>query len=125
MIEAAAPFLDMKSVVFDKLTFIQQIKYVKEGGNMMIGLQGAGMMNSLFLEKGSSVVCLFQYNAASDSFRRLLKPLFNYYTWVNKNINNSVTNLTLDPYHDQADTIVNISEFLDVIKIALSTINTV
>ena len=89
---------------------------------MMIGLQGAGMMNSLFLEKGSSVVCLFQYNAASDSFRRLLKPLFNYYTWVNTHVNNSVTNLTHDPHHDQADTIVNISEFLDVIKIALSTL---
>ena len=125
MIEAVAPFLHMKSVVFDRLTFTQQIKYVKEGGNMIIGMQGAGMINSIFLEKGSSVVCLFQYNAASDSFRRMLKPLHNYYTWVNTHIKNSVTNLTLDPYHDQADTIVNVSEFLDVIKIALSTVNTV
>ena len=33
MIKAVAPFLDMKSVVFDNLTFVQQIKYVKEGGN--------------------------------------------------------------------------------------------
>ena len=125
LIEAVAPFLHMKSVVFDRLTFTQQIKYVKEGGNMIIGMQGAGMINSIFLEKGSSVVCLFQYNAASDSFRRMLKPLHNYYTWVNTHIKNSVTNLTLDPYHDQADTIVNVSEFLDVIKIALSTVNTV
>lgn len=113
--------LSLNIVTVDQLSFLEQIQRVRNGGSVMIGMQAAGMLNALYLRKNSSIIVLFQYNAASDSFGKLFKPLdyFKYYTWVNKHIKNSFTNITEDVYHDQADTIVNVSEFVHVVTMVL------
>ena len=75
-------------------------------------MQGAGLMNGMFLSKAAHVIVLFQYNAASDSFAELLRPrLASYKRWINHNLTNSFNDEEKDPYHDIANTVVNIEEF--------------
>ena len=84
-------------------------------------------MNAMYLPSGSAIVVLFQYMAASDSFSSMFagraRP---YLRWVNKDKNNSfVKNESMDPYHDNADTIVDLQAFRGVIEDALSKLKKV
>ena len=95
----------------ERLPFREQLRRMGDYA-LLVGMQGAGLINGLFLPAGAHVVVLFQYNAASDSFAQLLRPrVASYRRWVNVNKENSFNDPEKDPFHDIADTIVDEAEF--------------
>ena len=95
----------------ETMTMREQVSSMKKY-SVLVGMQGAGLMNGMFLSKAAHVIVLFQYNAASDSFAELLRPrLASYKRWINHNLTNSFNDEEKDPYHDIANTVVNIEEF--------------
>ena len=95
----------------EKMTMRDQLDSMQKY-SILVGMQGAGLINGLFLPKAAHAVVLFQYNAASDSFAELLRPrLTSYKRWINHNESNSRNDRDKDPFHDIADTIVDTAEF--------------
>jgi hypothetical protein len=96
---------------FEQMTMREQITSMANY-SIVVGMQGAGFINALFLSKHAHVIVLFQYNAASDSFGALLRPrLRKYNRWINSHEQNSFNDVDKDPYHDIADTKVDMKEF--------------
>ena len=101
----------------ETMTMRQQIEKMNTF-SILVGMQGAGFINGMFLSTFAHVIVLFQYNAASDSFAELLRPrVQSYQRWMNYNESASVNDKLKDPYHDIADTIVDINEFQMLWKI--------
>jgi hypothetical protein len=95
----------------EKMTMREQVLSMRRY-SVLVGMQGAGLVNGMFLSKAAHVVVLFQYNAASDSFAELLRPrLASYRRWMNHNVTNSFNDEEKDPFHDIANTVVDLEEF--------------
>ena len=128
LIRGVSDMLPMvRSISFENMSFHDQVKSL-ENCSLYIGMQGAGIINALYLPRGSAIVVLFQYMAASDSFSRLFeraeKGRHPYFRWVNRNVSNSVVqNEALDPFHDNADTIVDVREFRGIVKKAIHALD--
>jgi EGF domain-specific O-GlcNAc transferase len=121
LIANIADILPTTIISFEGMPFREQVR-LSTKCTVFIGMQGAGIMNAMYLPSGSAIVVLFQYMAASDSFSSMFagraRP---YLRWVNKDKNNSfVKNESMDPYHDNADTIVDLQAFRGVIEDALA-----
>ena len=101
-------------VDFDGMTLGEQVARVQRF-SVLVGMQGAGMINGMWLPRGAAALVLFQLNPSGDHFRKLLRPLLGaqrYFTWVNTNASASlIADPERDPYGDQADTRVDVSEF--------------
>ena len=96
---------------FEDMTMREQVTSMSKYA-IVVGMQGAGFINALFLSKQAHVIVLFQYNAASDSFAELLRPrVHSYKRWINSIEANSKNDPQKDPYHDIADTVVDMHEF--------------
>lgn len=106
---------------FEDYTLREQLALARSYA-LLVGMQGAGFINALFMSRDAAVVVLFQYGAASDSFGKLLRPRLSYHRWINEHRALSFTDTTRDPYHDNADTIVSINEFQAVVRKAVSKI---
>ena len=104
-------YIETDVLQFERLTFKEQLRLMGKYA-LIVGMQGAGLINSLFLPEGAHVIVLFQFNAASDSFAQLLRPrVASYRRWVNQIRKNSIHDPEKDPFHDIADTIVDEEEF--------------
>ena len=88
----------------------------------LIGMNGAGLINGLFLPQGGVNVQLVPYKAQLNfvEFGSLLSARGPYLEWHNQheNLNRDVPG---DKYHGQADTIVNVDEFIELVKKVLRT----
>eukprot|EP00614_Pseudopedinella_elastica_P027974 CAMPEP_0172626514 /NCGR_PEP_ID=MMETSP1068-20121228/150692_1 /TAXON_ID=35684 /ORGANISM="Pseudopedinella elastica, Strain CCMP716" /LENGTH=278 /DNA_ID=CAMNT_0013436143 /DNA_START=272 /DNA_END=1108 /DNA_ORIENTATION=+ len=81
---------------------------------VMVGGQGSGLTNGLYLPSESPVVILYQYGGW-DVFEEFLKPRGPLLWWTNSNASASVCNQSIDPLCDSPDTLVDIPEALAVI----------
>lgn len=121
---------DLAAAVQDDLgAVVQWIEFGREGFKadvaalqhvrVLVGGQGSGLTNGLYLRPHSAVVCLYQLGAW-DVFEEYLKPRGPYRWWANSNPAASVCNKTVDRFCDSPDTVVDISAALEVIKSALA-----
>jgi protein O-GlcNAc transferase len=65
---AAAAAITMERVDFSQMTYLEQLTAVQRF-TVLVGMQGAGMINALFMKEGAVAVVLFQYGASGDMFR--------------------------------------------------------
>jgi len=98
--------------------FLEDVKAVQPL-RVLVGGQGSGLTNGLYLRPGSAVVCLYQLNGW-DVFEEYLKPRGPYHWWVNTDPEASVCNKTIDRFCDSPDTMIDIPAALSVIKSALA-----
>ena len=87
-------------------------------------MNGAGLMNAIYLPDGAVAIQLAPYNATQiniDEFGRVLKSRGPYLEWRNTHAEKSHSNRRHDPYNSQADTEVDIPEFIELIQEALRT----
>jgi protein O-GlcNAc transferase len=104
----------------ERLSFREQLARMSEYA-LLVGMQGAGLINALFLPEGAHIIVLFQFNAASDSFAQLLRPrVGSYRRWINQDRKSSVNDPKKDPFHDIADTVVDEEEFEMMLKATLA-----
>ena len=117
---AAQPRLQatFEGVQFDGMSFGQQVAAVS-GFSVLVGMQGAGMSNALYLRPGAVVVVMYQFGAQYDLFSELLRPRGPYLTWTNAHERNSVCNRTVDRFCDSPDTLVDEQEFVALMRKAL------
>jgi len=86
---------------------------------VLVGGQGSGLTNGLYLRPRSAVVCLYQLGGW-DVFEEYLKPRGPYHWWVNTNPEASVCNKTIDRFCDSPDTVIDIPTAVEVIGTALA-----
>ena len=112
-------------VDFDGMTLGEQVARVQRF-SVLVGMQGAGMINGMWLPRGAAALVLFQLNPSGDHFRKLLRPLLGtrrYFTWVNTNASASlIADPERDPYGDQADTRVDVKEFSAQLSAAAASV---
>ena len=122
---AAQPHLQatFEGIQFDGMSFGQQVAAVS-GLSVLVGMQGAGMSNALYLRPGAVAVVLYQFGAQHDLFAELLRPRGPYLTWINAHERNSVCNRTVDRFCDSPDTIVDEQEFVKLMSKALKMLAT-
>jgi len=87
---------------------------------VLVGMQGAGMTNGLFLPAGAAAVVLYELGAVEDLFAELLRPRGPYLAWVNEHEENSVCDQAADRFCDSPDTVVDVGEFIEVLAKALT-----
>ena len=87
--------------------------------SVLVGMQGAGMTNGIFLPTDATAVVLYELGAVEDLFAELLRPRGPYLAWVNKHEANSVCDKAVDRFCDSPDTVVDASEFLLLMAKAL------
>ncbi|XP_046370720.2 alpha-1,3-arabinosyltransferase XAT3-like [Haliotis rufescens] len=123
LVEAVSNIADVELVDFSRLSFKQQIEKVQEY-SVLVGMNGAGLMNGLFLSPGAVTVQLVPFRADLNfkEFGQLLKNRGPYLEWHNEHANLS-QELPNDPYHGQSDTTVQVGEFVELIKKALQLVN--
>eukprot|EP00946_MAST-07B_sp_MAST-7B-sp1_P000759 g759.t1 len=114
--------IDTDVLRLERLSFREQLQRMGEYA-LLVGMQGAGLINALFLPEGAHMIVLFQFNAASDSFAQLLRPrLGSYRRWINQDRKSSINDPDKDPFHDIADTVVNVEEFELMLKATLGEV---
>ncbi|EDV21035.1 uncharacterized protein TRIADDRAFT_60391 [Trichoplax adhaerens] len=121
LINSVKSLANIELVDFNGMTFKQQVKLMRKY-SVLIGMNGAGLMNGLFLPKGAVNIQLVPYKAQLNfkEFGSLLSVRGPYLEWHNQHehLNHDVPG---DNYHGQADTIVKVDEFVELIKKALNT----
>jgi protein O-GlcNAc transferase len=116
---ASAAGIALHPVDFSSMTYLEQLAAVQRF-TVLVGMQGAGMINAMYLREGAVAVVLFQYGATEDMFRRLLSSRGPYLHWVNGHENNSICNTTIDRFCDSPNTIVDPTEFVALLRSALA-----
>ncbi|XP_023241449.1 protein O-linked-mannose beta-1,4-N-acetylglucosaminyltransferase 2-like [Centruroides sculpturatus] len=112
-------FAVVEIIDFSELSFKQQVQKVQEY-SVLVGINGAGLTNALYLPESSVAVQLVPYKAQLnvDEFATLLKARGPYLQWDNTHSElNSPTKS--DPFNNGSDTIVHKQEFIKIIKKAL------
>lgn len=87
-------------------------------------MNGAGLMNAIYLPEGAVAIQLSPFNATQlnvNEFGRVLQSRGPYLEWRNGHPEMSHSDRTRDPYNSQADTVVNVEEFVELIQKALRT----
>jgi hypothetical protein len=85
---------------------------------LLLGGQGSGLINGLYLRPSSSTMVLYQYQGW-DVFHPYLKPIGGLYSWYNRDVSKSFCDQEIDPYCDSPDTEVNIEQVVEMVKLAL------
>ena len=89
---------------------------------VLVGVNGAGLMNGIYLGEGAVTIQLVPFNATQlnvREFGNILKSRGPYLEWWNKHEELNRGNLERDPYNSQADTEVHVDEFTQLIRDAL------
>ncbi|XP_046574394.1 alpha-1,3-arabinosyltransferase XAT3-like isoform X2 [Haliotis rubra] len=123
LVKAISNIASVELVDFSGLTFKQQVEKVQEY-SVFVGMNGAGLMNGLFLSPGAVTVQLVPFRADVNfkEFGVLLRNRGPYLEWHNEHAELS-QELPNDPYHGQSDTTVKVAEFIELIKKALQLVN--
>ncbi|KAK6179932.1 hypothetical protein SNE40_012179 [Patella caerulea] len=122
LIKNIRKFTDADVLVFENMTFQEQVQAV-QSYTVLIGMNGAGLTNALYLPPGAVAIQMVPYKAQVNfaEFAKLLKARGPYLEWHNKHEHLSVANHNGD--HSQGDTIVNVKEFVTLVKEALKLVN--
>lgn len=123
LISAIKPYADVELVDFAALSFTKQVDIVQRY-NILIGMNGAGLINALYLPLKSVAVQLVPYKAQLNysEYKRLLKARGPYLDWYNthSNLSQSVPG---DAFNNSADTYVQVNEFVALLHEALKLCN--
>uniref|UniRef100_A0A4Q8K6M3 U10-Liphistoxin-Lth1a_1 n=1 Tax=Liphistius thaleban TaxID=1905330 RepID=A0A4Q8K6M3_9ARAC len=119
LIRSVESFATVELTDFSTLSVKEQIQKVQEY-NVLIGMNGAGLINGLFLPKTSVAVQLVPYKAQLNvnEYANLLKARGPYLEWHNSHpeLNHPAPD---DPFKNASDTVVDVNEFVDMVSKAL------
>eukprot|EP00118_Oscarella_pearsei_P010573 m.65828 g.65828 ORF g.65828 m.65828 type:complete len:170 (+) comp35332_c0_seq3:3-512(+) len=121
LIEAITPFVEAERIDFNGKTFAEQVSMMLEY-TVLVGMNGAGLMNGIYLGNGAVAIQLAPFNATQlnvGEFGNILQSRGPYLEWRNEHEEKNHGNRERDPYNSQADTEVDIDEFVLLIKQAL------
>jgi len=107
----------VKWLDFGNRGFLADIDSVQDL-RVLVGGQGSGLINGLYLPAGSAVVVLYQFGGW-DVFEEYLKPRGPYLWWVNQEESSSFCNQTLDRYCDSPDTVLDTPAVVSLLTDAL------
>lgn len=104
---------------FSRMSVKEQIEKVQEY-NVLIGMNGAGLVNALYLPKTSVAVQLVPYKAQLNvaEFGNLLRTRGPYLEWHNSHPELD-RHIADDIFRNGADTLVDINEFTEIVRRAL------
>lgn len=119
LVKSLASIAAVETVDFSQMSVKQQIEKVQQY-SVLIGMNGAGLVNALYLPKGSVAVQLVPYKAQLnvDEFANLLKARGPYLEWHN-NHPELDHHILEDVFRNGADTTVDAKEFYDIVNKAL------
>ena len=108
------------SVDFAGMSFAAQARLMGKY-DLIVGLQGAGMTNTIYRRKGAAVLLLFPLSEMDNAgiWDPLLRPRGPYRRWFNTHRANSVFDAKVDPYGDNPDTVVDARELYGEARRAL------
>ena len=108
------------SVDFAGMSFAAQAQLMGKY-DLIVGLQGAGMTNTIYRRKGAAVLLLFPLSEMDNAgiWDPLLRPRGPYRRWFNTHRANSVFDAKVDPYGDNPDTVVHAGELYGEARRAL------
>ena len=86
--------------------------------SVMVGMQGSGLINGLYLRDGAAVVVLYQVGGW-DVFSEYLAPRGPYFWWANGNASSSYCAKGTDPYCDSPDEVLDAIAVRGVVAEAL------
>lgn len=119
LIKAVESLADVEAVDFSKLSVKEQIQKIQDY-SVLMGVNGAGLANALYLPESSVAVQLVPYKAELNTveFGNLLKARGPYLEWHNNHpeLNHSAPG---DPFRNGSDTVVDVSEFTELVNKAL------
>jgi hypothetical protein len=108
---------DSEHLISNKSTYVDDIMKIQKF-RLLLGGQGSGLINGLYLRPSSSTMVLYQYQGW-DVFHPYLKPIGGLYSWYNRDVSKSFCDQEIDPYCDSPDTEVNIEQVVEMVKLAL------
>jgi protein O-GlcNAc transferase len=119
--QAAHPDVQCRKLVFDGMPFSQQVKEMAEV-TVLIGMNGAGLINALYLPRDAVAIQLVPYKSLVnyDEFGQILQARGPYLEWHNEMAANSVTPPGMAQPEHHGDTIVDVDQFLELVQSALS-----
>ena len=89
---------------------------------VLVGFHGGELINSLYMPPGAVTIQLVPYGAQSlntEKYASILRAHGPYLEWHNKHERNSRPNQIDDMDNSLADTVVNVEEFVELLKQAL------
>ncbi|XP_064619968.1 protein O-linked-mannose beta-1,4-N-acetylglucosaminyltransferase 2-like [Lineus longissimus] len=118
IIKAVKPFTEIDVINFDGMTFRKQIEVVQKY-SVLIGMNGAGLINALFAPPFTCAVQLVPYEAQTNhkAFGTLLTAKGPYLEWHNQH--KDLHFVKADGTNHNADTVVNVDEFRKLVREAL------
>ncbi|GIY17297.1 uncharacterized protein CDAR_248921 [Caerostris darwini] len=119
LIKSVSSIANVDVLDFSQMSVKEQIQKVQQY-NVLIGMNGAGLVNALYLPKASVAVQLVPYKAQLNvkEFGNLLKTRGPYLEWHN-NHPELDHRIPEDIFRNGADTVVNVNEFVQIVNQAL------
>lgn len=89
--------------------------------SVLLGMNGAGLMNALYLPPYAVAIQMVPYeaNVNWEYFGKILTARGPYLEWHNEHKDRHFQNMETDPRNSNANTDVHIDEVVDLVKIAL------
>ncbi|GIX95580.1 uncharacterized protein CEXT_792151, partial [Caerostris extrusa] len=119
LIKSVSSIANVDVLDFSQMSVKEQIQKVQQY-NVLIGMNGAGLVNALYLPKASVAVQLVPYKAQLNvkEFANLLKTRGPYLEWHN-NHPELDHRIPEDIFRNGADTVVDVNEFVQIVNQAL------
>lgn len=89
---------------------------------ILVGMHGSGLTNAIYMYPGSVTIQMVPYKAdklPTEKYAKLLRARGPYMEWHNTYEQHTRANELQDPFNSQANTVVHIAEFVQLIKDAL------
>lgn len=121
LVSAISPFVRVQVVQFDGLSYREQIALIQRY-TILVGMHGSGLTNAIYMYPGSVTIQMVPYKASrlpTEKYAKLLRARGPYVEWHNTYEQHTRANELQDPYNSQANTVVHIAEFVQLIKDAL------
>ncbi|GFR33942.1 hypothetical protein TNCT_597831 [Trichonephila clavata] len=123
LVKSLSSTVNLDILDFSRMSVKEQIQKVQQY-SVLIGMNGAGLVNALYLPKTSVAVQLVPYKAQLnvEEFANLLKTRGPYLEWHN-NHPELDRGIPEDIFRNGADTIVDVNEFVQIVNRALQMHN--
>ncbi len=122
LVSVVKPFAEVDLLTFEKMTVKEQIQSMQKY-TVLVGVNGAGLMNGLYLPRYGVAVQIVPYNCTVNwkEFGAILQARGPYLVYHNEHPDRSVTK-PHDRYNNNPDTNVHPEEFKDLIQKALKLV---
>ena len=122
LVSVIKPLAEVDLLTFEKMTVKEQIEAMQQY-TVLVGVNGAGLMNGLYLPSHSVAIQIVPYNCTVNwkEFGAILEARGPYLVYHNEHPDRSVTK-PYDRYNNNPDTNVHPGEFKDLIEKALKLV---